>query len=131
RGPGRRRAPDRHRHRALEDAPARPQPAPRAGHGTDARSDAGRHHRPRHGRDHRRHVHEDRPMTGPLTLTPGHAPAGATRLTVAGEIDMSDIGTLAPAIETTQGPLIVDLTAVDHLDSAGLSVLFRHADRVE
>ncbi|NJP49575.1 STAS domain-containing protein [Streptomyces sp. SBST2-5] len=70
-------------------------------------------------------------MTGPLTLTPGHAPAGATRLTVAGEIDMSDIGTLAPAIETTQGPLIVDLTAVDHLDSAGLSVLFRHADRVE
>ncbi|WP_055694405.1 STAS domain-containing protein [Streptomyces prasinopilosus] len=70
-------------------------------------------------------------MTTPLTLTPSRRPDGATLLTVAGEIDMSNTDSLATAIETTDGPLVIDLTAVDYLDSAGLSVLFTHTDRIE
>ena len=70
-------------------------------------------------------------MTTHLTLTPGRRPDGRALLTVAGEIDMSNTDTLDTAIATTEGPLVIDLTAVEYLDSAGLSVLFRHADRVE
>ncbi|WP_077799301.1 STAS domain-containing protein [Streptomyces sp. JHA26] len=70
-------------------------------------------------------------MTTPLTLTPGRRPDGAALLTVVGEIDMSNTDALAAAIETTDGPLVIDLTAVEYLDSAGLSVLFTHTDRIE
>lgn len=70
-------------------------------------------------------------MTTPLTLTPSRRPDGATLLTVVGEIDMSNTESLATAIETTEGPLVIDLTAVEYLDSAGLSVLFTHTDRIE
>jgi anti-sigma B factor antagonist len=70
-------------------------------------------------------------MTTPLTLTSGHGPDGTTLLTAAGEIDMSNTHTLAAALETTPGPVILDLTDVEYLDSAGLSVLFAHADRIQ
>ncbi|MEU0674004.1 STAS domain-containing protein [Streptomyces sp. NPDC006172] len=70
-------------------------------------------------------------MTTSLTVTPGRRPDGAAVLTVVGEIDMSDAGELDKAIASVEGPLLVDLTAVEYLDSAGLSVLFRHTDRVE
>ncbi|MCX2926305.1 STAS domain-containing protein [Streptomyces sp. NEAU-W12] len=70
-------------------------------------------------------------MTTPLTLTPSRRSDGATLLTVVGEIDMSNTDALAAAIETTDGPLVIDLTAVEYLDSAGLSVLFTHTDRIE
>ncbi|MFD3730426.1 STAS domain-containing protein [Streptomyces sp. NPDC058632] len=70
-------------------------------------------------------------MTTPLTLTPSRCSDGATLLTVVGEIDMSNTDVLAMAIEATDGPLVIDLTAVEYLDSAGLSVLFTHIDRIE
>ncbi|MER7490299.1 STAS domain-containing protein [Streptomyces sp. NPDC126497] len=70
-------------------------------------------------------------MTTLLTLTPSRRSDGVTQLTAVGEIDMSNTDTLATAIEATEGPLVLDLTAVEYLDSAGLSVLFRHADRIE
>ncbi|MET7436949.1 STAS domain-containing protein [Streptomyces sp. NPDC004082] len=70
-------------------------------------------------------------MTAPLTITPGRRSDGTPRLTVSGEIDMSNAGFLAEAIQDSQGPLVVDLTAVEYLDSAGLSVLFAHAARLE
>ncbi|MFD7746316.1 STAS domain-containing protein [Streptomyces sp. NPDC059698] len=70
-------------------------------------------------------------MTTPLTLTPGRRPDGTAVLTVAGEIDMSNTGSLATALDDTPGPLVLDLTEVEYLDSAGLSVLFSHADRLE
>ncbi|WP_081238332.1 STAS domain-containing protein [Streptomyces viridosporus] len=70
-------------------------------------------------------------MTTLLTLTPSRRPDGVAQLTVVGEIDMSNTDALATAIETTEGPLVLDLTAVEYLDSAGLSVLFRHTDRIE
>lgn len=69
-------------------------------------------------------------MTTPLTLTPGRHPDGTALLTAAGEIDMSNTDALAAALDDTPGPLVLDLTAVEYLDSAGLSLLFAHADRL-
>ncbi|MGQ4420428.1 STAS domain-containing protein [Streptomyces sp. SAS_269] len=70
-------------------------------------------------------------MTTPLTLTPGRRPDGTPRLVVGGEIDMSNVASLAEALDGGSGPLVLDLTAVEYLDSAGLSVLFGHAERLE
>ncbi|MEV7127458.1 STAS domain-containing protein [Streptomyces sp. NPDC093260] len=70
-------------------------------------------------------------MTTPLTLTPGRCADGRPRLAAVGEIDMSNIGVLAQALDDTPGPLVLDLAEVEYLDSAGLSVLFAHADRLE
>jgi anti-anti-sigma factor len=70
-------------------------------------------------------------MTTPLTLTPSRLPDGRPRLVAVGEIDMSNISTLSAALADTSGPLVLDLTEVEYLDSAGLSVLFAHADRLE
>ncbi|MER5884884.1 STAS domain-containing protein [Streptomyces sp. NPDC001941] len=70
-------------------------------------------------------------MSTPLTLTPDRHPDGTPRLTVSGEIDMSNAASLADAIDGAPGPLVVDLTDVEYLDSAGLSVLFAHAERLE
>ncbi|MEU8279627.1 STAS domain-containing protein [Microbispora bryophytorum] len=69
-------------------------------------------------------------MTTPLTLTPGVRPDGAALLTAAGEIDMSNTDALEAALDSTPGPVVLDLTSVEYLDSAGLSVLFAHADRI-
>ncbi|GAA3117989.1 STAS domain-containing protein [Streptomyces rameus] len=70
-------------------------------------------------------------MTTPLTLTTGRRPDGTPHLAVRGEIDMSNAGSLADALDAGSGPLVLDLTEVEYLDSAGLSVLFTHADRLE
>ncbi|MFF7329949.1 STAS domain-containing protein [Streptomyces sp. NPDC090306] len=70
-------------------------------------------------------------MTTPLTLAPGRRPDGTAVLKAVGEIDMSNTDALASALESTEGRLVIDLTGVDYLDSAGLSVLFSHVDRIE
>jgi anti-sigma B factor antagonist len=70
-------------------------------------------------------------MATPLTITAAPTPHGPVTLSVAGEIDMSNADELAAAIEAQHGPLIVELTDVEYLDSAGLSVLFAHAERLE
>ncbi|MFH9552993.1 STAS domain-containing protein [Streptomyces sp. NPDC017435] len=70
-------------------------------------------------------------MSTQLTLTPGRTADGSTLLTVAGEIDMSNSASLADAIEGAPAPLVVDLTDVEYLDSAGINVLFAHAERIE
>ncbi|GAA2702074.1 STAS domain-containing protein [Actinoplanes palleronii] len=74
-------------------------------------------------------------MTTALTLTTGNDSAGAPVLTAVGEIDMSNAETFAAALHGAVTPagraLLVDLTAVEYLDSAGLAALFRHADRIE
>ncbi|KUL21492.1 STAS domain-containing protein [Actinoplanes awajinensis] len=74
-------------------------------------------------------------MTTALTLTTGNDSAGAPVLTAVGEIDMSNAETFAAALigaVTSAGrALLVDLTAVEYLDSAGLAALFHHADRIE
>ncbi len=43
-------------------------------------------------------------MTTPLTLVPGRGPDGAGRLAVGGEIDMSNAGRLAEALDSRPGP---------------------------
>ena len=70
-------------------------------------------------------------MTTPLVLTPGRRPDGTALLSVTGEIDMSNADTLAHALDGSTDPLVVDLTAVEYLDSAALAVLFAHAHRIE
>ncbi|MFJ4835860.1 STAS domain-containing protein [Streptomyces sp. NPDC088747] len=70
-------------------------------------------------------------MPTPLTLTSGRRPDGTALLTAVGEIDMSNTHDLAAALAGTPGPLVLDLTGVEYLDSAGLSALFPHADRIE
>ncbi|GAB3110070.1 STAS domain-containing protein [Streptomyces calidiresistens] len=70
-------------------------------------------------------------MTTSLTLVPGQRSDGRAQLAVTGEIDMSNIDTFARALDDAPGPLVVDLTAVEYLDSAGLSVLFARAERLE
>jgi anti-anti-sigma factor len=74
-------------------------------------------------------------MTTALTLTTGNRPDGALVLTAAGEIDMSNAETFAAALieaagHAGDGPLVVDLTAVEYLDSAGLAALFDQAERI-
>lgn len=63
-------------------------------------------------------------------------PDGEVVLAVTGEIDMSNSAVLDSAVESALGAspaghrLVVDLSEVEYLDSAGLTVLFNHADRV-
>ncbi|GHH40160.1 STAS domain-containing protein [Lentzea cavernae] len=67
----------------------------------------------------------------PLTLTTTTDPQGRPVLKVAGEIDLSNTATFETALAQNKGPLVVDLTEVHYIDSAGMSVLFTHAERVE
>ncbi len=72
-------------------------------------------------------------MPTALTLTPGHRPDGSAVLRAVGEIDMSNVDSLADAIDRqpdSGAPLVVDLSAVEYLDSAGLTVLFTRAHRI-
>ncbi|MGX6608212.1 STAS domain-containing protein [Micromonosporaceae bacterium Da 78-11] len=75
-------------------------------------------------------------MTTELTLTTGSRPDGAPVLTATGEIDMSNAEVFATALtgavdEADGVPLLVDLTAVQYLDSAGLAALFVQADHIQ
>lgn len=74
-------------------------------------------------------------MTTPLTLTTRHRPDGSPLLTAVGEVDMTNCGALATAadeaLDGAPGRLVVDLSRVEYLDSAGLSVLLLRADRIE
>ncbi len=74
-------------------------------------------------------------MTAPLTLTRSRRPDGVETLAVVGEIDMDNAAELAAAITAALAdggpPLVLDLTGVEYLDSAGLSVLLEHAPGLE
>ena len=75
-------------------------------------------------------------MSTALTLTTGRDPDGAVVVTAVGEIDMSNAAALATALAEAQSGatgddlLVIDLTGVEYLDSAGLAVLFPHVDRM-
>ena len=74
-------------------------------------------------------------MSTALTLSTGRDPAGTVVLTAAGEIDMSNAGTLATALTGARGEagnaaVVVDLTAVEYIDSAGLAALFPHVEHL-
>jgi anti-anti-sigma factor len=74
-------------------------------------------------------------MSTALTFTTGRRADGAVVLAAAGEIDMSNAGAFAEALAGTrpgepQGPVVVDLTRVEYLDSAGLAALFPHVEHI-
>ena len=72
-------------------------------------------------------------MSTDLTLTTGRSPGGAVVLAATGEIDMSNAARFANALtEAFAGgtPLVVDLTAVEYIDSAGLAALFPHVEHL-
>ncbi|MEU4235963.1 STAS domain-containing protein [Actinoplanes sp. NPDC026619] len=73
-------------------------------------------------------------MTTAVTFTTGPGPDGGAVLAASGEIDMSNADAFAAALtearEGADGPLVVDLTRVEYLDSAGLAALFPHIEHV-
>jgi anti-sigma B factor antagonist len=70
-------------------------------------------------------------VTTSLTCTVDRHPDGAAVVVVAGEIDMSNTADFAAALDGAgDGPLVVDLTSVDYIDSAGLAALFPHVERL-
>lgn len=76
-------------------------------------------------------------MSTLLTLDTARSDDGKLVLIAAGEIDLSNIDSFTQALtsaitETASsgGPLTVDLSAVDYLDSAAINVLFPHAERI-
>jgi anti-sigma B factor antagonist len=73
-------------------------------------------------------------MTTLLTLSTQRRPDGTPVVTAVGEVDMSNAGIFRDALiraSSPDGRLVVDLTGVEYLDSAGLTVLFTHAAHLE
>ena len=77
-------------------------------------------------------------MSTPLDLSTHQRPDGSWAVIVAGEIDMSNAGVFAESIaqarakaEQGEGCLVVDLRAVEYLDTAGLTTLFANAPGIE
>ncbi|WP_290051876.1 STAS domain-containing protein [Amycolatopsis solani] len=68
----------------------------------------------------------------PLALETSRRDDGNRVLTATGEIDLSNIADFSRALDdaTADGPLVVDLRAVDYLDSSGINALFAHVDQV-
>jgi anti-anti-sigma factor len=74
-------------------------------------------------------------MATPLDVSTRRGADGTPVVTVAGEIDMSNVeafrDALGRAAAVCEGStFVVDLTGVDYLDSAGLHALFTHASRL-
>lgn len=76
-------------------------------------------------------------MSTSLTLDTARRPDGKIVLAATGEIDPSNIEMFAQAVSTALADaagsgrrLIVDLSGVEYLDSAAISVLFPHAERM-
>ena len=67
-------------------------------------------------------------MMTPLTINTDRGADGTPRVTAAGEIDISNIHVFS---EGNGRPITVDMSAVKYLDSAGVNVLFKHADEIE
>lgn len=74
-------------------------------------------------------------MATPVTVSTSRGADGQVVVTVAGELDMSNLDgfqrVLAEAVGQTDGtPVRVDLTQVDYLDSGAINTLFAFADNV-
>jgi anti-anti-sigma factor len=74
-------------------------------------------------------------MATPLTLHTGRDADGGLRVVAVGEIDLSNVAEFTEALVTASAgqrtPLTVDMSEVKYLDSAGINVLFDHADDVD
>ena len=74
-------------------------------------------------------------MATPLTLNTDRDADGAPRLVAEGEIDLSNVAVFTEALTRasagTRQAITVDMSAVKYLDSAGINVLFNHAEEVD
>ena len=74
-------------------------------------------------------------MATQLTLNTDRGVDGTPRVTAAGEIDKTNVAVLTEALTTAsegaRRPITVDLSAVKYLDSAGVNVLFKHANEID
>lgn len=77
-------------------------------------------------------------MTTPLTLDTARGSNGNFVLLAAGEIDMSNIDVFSRALASAAdeadgdvGALLVDLSAVEYLDSAAINILAAHANSIK
>jgi anti-sigma B factor antagonist len=65
----------------------------------------------------------------------GPAEAGVPVVNLAGEIDISNAGSLGERLDTLvsgiAGPLIVDLSGLQFMDSSGIAILLRVAGNVD
>lgn len=66
-----------------------------------------------------------------MTLTRTTDAQGRQVVKASGEIDLSNTEAFESALAGTTGSVVVDLTEVHYIDSAGMSVLFAHAERTE
>lgn len=71
-------------------------------------------------------------MATRLTITSDRREDGASVVTAAGEIDLTNIDAFAAALDEARPrredtPVTVDLSGVEYLDSGGINVLFAHA----
>lgn len=73
-------------------------------------------------------------MSTSLTVDTARQDTGDLTVIASGEVDMSNVDTfqrtLTAAAESTAGALTVDLSRVEYVDSAGINLLFRLADRI-
>ncbi len=75
-------------------------------------------------------------MPTSLTLDTARGNDGELMLVAAGEIDLSNIDDFVQALASASGeatgggPLTVDLSGVEYLDSAAINALFTHADHI-
>ncbi len=73
-------------------------------------------------------------MTTRLNLSTRRGSDGTPVVTAVGEIDLSNADSFRDALGQAApdgGRFVVDLTAVQYLDSAGLTVLFAHLSRIQ
>ncbi|TPG34923.1 STAS domain-containing protein [Mycolicibacterium hodleri] len=74
-------------------------------------------------------------MATPLSLNTDRDADGEPRVVAVGEIDLSNIAVFTEALAAASGgtrrPITVDMSGVKYLDSAGINVLFNHADEVD
>ena len=76
-------------------------------------------------------------MSTPLTLDTARGDDGNIVLIAAGEIDLSNVDAFDAALSTATaeaassgGTVVVDISAVEYLDSAAINALFIRADHI-
>lgn len=71
-------------------------------------------------------------MATPLTISTDRRDNGASVVTAAGEIDLTNIDAFAAALDDAREgvTVTVDLSGVEYLDSGGINVLFAHANGI-
>jgi anti-anti-sigma factor len=74
-------------------------------------------------------------MTTSLTIKTDRRDGGPLTLAASGEIDLSNVEVFSRGLQDAisdsgGGPVTVDLSAVEYLDSGAINILFNHADNI-